>query len=450
MAHQIERPSFYTELHAFVERTIVAHDVDPDAHSAFFAAARSYAEALVSAHTGNAIGAHTASAIGIIGSGWVSLSTAIDDVQEFADAVDAALATVGEQAQDAVAALIQNGTGISWVYDDDANTLTPTVTLAPFSTTDLAEGANLYFTDERVDDRVAALIQNGTGLAWTYNDPANTLTGDVSLAPFSTTNLAEGANLYFTDERVDDRVAALIQNGTGLTWTYNDPANTLTGNVTLSEPANQIVYGTGSGFSSSSSFTYTVSTGGFSVNASGSVAAPGTVLIQPKSRSGAGTGALLSLKGGNAQAVGGTGGDVFIYSGTGNSGQHGSVFIGRGTLDALEIDGPTGEWFVNALGGNAGDILTHQGAAPPKWAAPTGGYTDEQAQDAVGGILVDSPTVDFTYDDPTPSIKADVRYQYAPGSYTVATGFARLHIKTLELTSTQRWTLQGTARLRII
>lgn len=35
------------------------------------------------------------------------------------------------------------------------------------------------------------------------------------------------------EEGVDDRVAALIQDGTGLTWTYNDVANTLTGNVDL-------------------------------------------------------------------------------------------------------------------------------------------------------------------------------------------------------------------------
>jgi len=37
-----------------------------------------------------------------------------------------------------------------------------------------------------------------------------------------------------------------------------------------------------------------------------------------------------------------------------------------------------------------------------------GGYTDEQAQDAVGGILVDSSTIDFTYSDATPSITADI------------------------------------------
>jgi len=35
-----------------------------------------------------------------------------------------------------------------------------------------------------------------------------------------------------------------------------------------------------------------------------------------------------------------------------------------------------------------------------------GGYTDEQAQDAVGSILVDSSEIDFTYNDATPSITA--------------------------------------------
>jgi len=56
---------------------------------------------------------------------------------------------------------------------------------------------------------------------------------DARLALKTTTDLAEGANLYFTNERVDDRVAALIQNGTGITWTYDDGSNTLTGNVNV-------------------------------------------------------------------------------------------------------------------------------------------------------------------------------------------------------------------------
>jgi hypothetical protein len=179
-----------------------------------------------------------------------------------------------EQAMDAAAAMIQNGTGVTWTYDDVGNTLTPAVSLSPFSTTNLAEGSNLYHTPERVDDRVAALILNGTGIAWTYDDVGNTLTGNVSvtqytdeqardalaafvqngtgiswshndpldtltptvtLAPFSTTDLAEGSNLYHTAERVDDRVAALILNGTGIAWTYDDVGNTLTGNVSVTQ-----------------------------------------------------------------------------------------------------------------------------------------------------------------------------------------------------------------------
>lgn len=41
-------------------------------------------------------------------------------------------------------------------------------------------------------------------------------------------------------------------------------------------------------------------------------------------------------------------------------------------------------------------------------AAVPGAYTDEQAQDAIGTILTDSATIDFTYDDATPSITASV------------------------------------------
>ena len=56
--------------------------------------------------------------------------------------------------------------------------------------------------EELVDDRVAELIQDGTGLTWTYDDVNDTLTGDVSLAPFDTDDLSEGStNLYFTTAR---------------------------------------------------------------------------------------------------------------------------------------------------------------------------------------------------------------------------------------------------------
>lgn len=96
------------------------------------------------------------------------------------------------------------------------------------TTDDLSEGdTNKYYTDERVDDRLSTLMQNGVGLSWSYNDALNTFTPTVSLSSFSTSDLAEGSNLYFTNERVDDRVAALLSQGSNVTLTYDDVNNTL-------------------------------------------------------------------------------------------------------------------------------------------------------------------------------------------------------------------------------
>jgi hypothetical protein len=77
---------------------------------------------------------------------------------------------------------------------------------------------------EAVDDRVAALLQNGTGLSWSYNDGSNTLTPAVSLAAFSTSNLGERSNLYFTDERAQDAVGAALTDSATIDFTYNDGA----------------------------------------------------------------------------------------------------------------------------------------------------------------------------------------------------------------------------------
>lgn len=53
--------------------------------------------------------------------------------------------------------------------------------LSGFDTDDLSEGAtNLYFTNERVDDRVNALLVQGTNITLTYDDGAGTLTIDAA------------------------------------------------------------------------------------------------------------------------------------------------------------------------------------------------------------------------------------------------------------------------------
>ena len=74
----------------------------------------------------------------------------------------------------------------------------------------ISEGtSNLYFTDERVDDRVASLLVASTNISLTYDDNAGTLTiavdstGGLDLTNNDTDDLTEGtANLYYTDARV--------------------------------------------------------------------------------------------------------------------------------------------------------------------------------------------------------------------------------------------------------
>lgn len=58
--------------------------------------------------------------------------------------------------------------------------------------------------------------------------PADLSSYIVDLSSFTTTDLTEGTNLYYTDERVDDRVNTLIQAGLGITTSYDDINNELT------------------------------------------------------------------------------------------------------------------------------------------------------------------------------------------------------------------------------
>jgi hypothetical protein len=109
-------------------------------------------------------------------------------------------------------------------YHTDARALT---WLGTRSTSDLNEGTNLYYTNERVDDRVAALIQNGTGITWTYNDAGNTLTGNVTIT-------------QYTDEMAQDAIGAALTDTSTIDFTYDDTANTITADVKTNSITNAL------------------------------------------------------------------------------------------------------------------------------------------------------------------------------------------------------------------
>lgn len=66
------------------------------------------------------------------------------------------------------------------------------------TTTDLTEGSNLYFTNERVDDRVASLLLGGTGIDLSYDDSAGSLTVAGLLATSSQAGVATFDETNFT------------------------------------------------------------------------------------------------------------------------------------------------------------------------------------------------------------------------------------------------------------
>jgi len=124
----------------------------------------------------------------------------------------------------------------------DVNQSNGDVVTIDMTTDVVSEGSsNLYFTNERVDDRVAALLVAGTNVGLTYDDTANTLTialsvaGGVDLSQNDTSDLPEdpsatvsSGTMYYTDARVNTFLGS--GNATTLTTTGNV---TVGGNLTV-------------------------------------------------------------------------------------------------------------------------------------------------------------------------------------------------------------------------
>ena len=113
--------------------------------------------------------------------------------------------------------------GTNLYYTDARGAAAVQTRLANTTTDSISEGStNLYLTNERIDDRVNALLIGGTNITVTYNDAANTLRIDgvtgasgYDLAANDTDDLTEGgANLYFTNTRA----RAAISGNKGLTY----------------------------------------------------------------------------------------------------------------------------------------------------------------------------------------------------------------------------------------
>ena len=155
------------------------------------------------------------------------------------------------------------GQPVGTTDDVTFNTVTANVTgnvtgqvsdISNHDTDDLAEGTgNLYFTESRARNSVSS----GTGVSYntstgvisigqpvgttdnvTFNqvtaDVIGNITGDVTgqvsdISNHTTDDLAEGStNLYYTEERTDDRISQLLDSSTDISLVYDDNGNALT------------------------------------------------------------------------------------------------------------------------------------------------------------------------------------------------------------------------------
>jgi len=141
-----------------------------------------------------------------------------------------------ERVADKIGGIMSGSGNIAVTYDDAADTIVVSESL---TTTDITEGDNLYFTDARADGRVTAgfaakdtdnLAEGSTNLYFTN------ARADARIAATDTDSVSEGStNLYHTSERVADVVGAMVTSNTesGITVAYDDADNTLDFTVSI-------------------------------------------------------------------------------------------------------------------------------------------------------------------------------------------------------------------------
>ena len=111
------------------------------------------------------------------------------------------------------------------------------------TTDDIEEGiSNEYFTEERAQDAVALAIAAGSheNISITYAEGALSFQAENGVADSTTTDLAEGTNLYFTDARAVSALEAVVPNFTEID--INEVATQVAASSTGDASQNVVAY----------------------------------------------------------------------------------------------------------------------------------------------------------------------------------------------------------------
>ena len=267
--------------------------------------------------------------------------------------------------------------------------------LSNHNTGALTEGSNLYYTDERVDDRVGALIVGGTGITATYNDAAGTLTLDGS-AQYGDSDVGTylTANSYATETYVGTQVSNLVASAPGALDTLNELAaaigddasfsTTITNSIATKLPlAGGTLTGTLNGTTASFSNTVTA-TNGFIGNVTGNITgSAGTV----SSISAHDTGDLS--EGSNLYYTDARADARITAADTGDLSEGSNLYYTNERVDDR----------VAALVVAGTNITTTYNDAAGTLTINSSGKTQEEIEDIVDGLLTAGAGIGLTYND---------------------------------------------------
>ena len=299
----------------------------------------------------------------------------------------------------------------------------------PSTSDHITEGTNLFYTDERVDDRVGALIVGGANITATYNDAAGTLTIDADNIG-DVTGVTAGAGL--TGGGTSGDVTLDVVGGTGITANANDIAITNTGvtagvygdaNKVPALTINAQGQVTGAANTSINITASQVSDFAEAVDDRVNVLVSGGANITVTYDDAAGTfvidndltGDVTGVVAGAGLTGGGTSGDVTlnVIAGTGMTVNANDIAIDLKDEDNMASDSATHaasqqsiKAYVDAelLGVTAGNLSLASKTTSDLAEGTNLYYTDERAADKIGSIMSGSGNINVVYDDAADTI----------------------------------------------